>query len=289
MAMAMTVTLLAPTCTANAASKNHAGEVKVDFKAEADSGDDSNFILGAGFSATFGKKYEVSFKLYVPTGFITKEGAYIYPIPSLGLNSEDGVTSLGMVSQSGDSTDYTIENSAVTKFGDFYCVNVSSTLDNFTYYDEATETEKEIEAPAGNGSVIMSIFVPCFGADYKGSVYVDDIEVKADDQTVFSEDFENAYEIIYKNQSMDGFDTVNKVAFSGKALEVAKSALTVKTGKSVKAKATAYPAGKITYKSSNTKVATVDKKGNIKGVKKGKATITVKANGKTVKIKVTVK
>ena len=46
---------------------------------------------------------------------------------------------------------------------------------------------------------------------------------------------------------------------------------------------------KISYSSSNKKVATVSKSGVITAKKKGKATITVKAGKKTVKIKVTVK
>lgn len=47
---------------------------------------------------------------------------------------------------------------------------------------------------------------------------------------------------------------------------------------------------KITFKSSNSKVATVSKTGRIVGVKKGTATITVKtSNGKIAKIKVTVR
>ena len=49
------------------------------------------------------------------------------------------------------------------------------------------------------------------------------------------------------------------------------------------------PNSKVTYKTSNKKVATVTNKGVVKGVKKGKAVITVKANGKTVKVKITVK
>ena len=46
----------------------------------------------------------------------------------------------------------------------------------------------------------------------------------------------------------------------------------------------------VTWKSSSTKIATVDSEGNIKGVKKGKATITVKTadNRKTAKCIVTV-
>ena len=46
---------------------------------------------------------------------------------------------------------------------------------------------------------------------------------------------------------------------------------------------------KITFKSSNNKVATVNSKGVITAKKKGKVTITVKSGKKTVKIKVTVK
>jgi uncharacterized protein YjdB len=45
----------------------------------------------------------------------------------------------------------------------------------------------------------------------------------------------------------------------------------------------------LTYKSSNKKVATVDSKGKVKGIKKGKATITITAlNGKKATVKVVV-
>ena len=46
--------------------------------------------------------------------------------------------------------------------------------------------------------------------------------------------------------------------------------------------------GKVTFKSSNTKVATVNAKGKVIAKKKGNATITVKANGITLKCKVKV-
>ena len=46
---------------------------------------------------------------------------------------------------------------------------------------------------------------------------------------------------------------------------------------------------KITYKSSNSKVASVNSKGQITAKKKGTAVITVKSGSKTVKCKVTVK
>lgn len=47
--------------------------------------------------------------------------------------------------------------------------------------------------------------------------------------------------------------------------------------------------GKVTFKSSNTKVSTVNAKGKVVAKKKGNATITVKANGITLKCKVKVK
>ncbi len=69
-----------------------------------------------------------------------------------------------------------------------------------------------------------------------------------------------------------------------------KATLTKKKGKthSVQLKVQ-WQAGKITWKSSNKKVATVSSKGKVTAKKKGKATITAKVAGKTYKCKVTVK
>lgn len=71
-------------------------------------------------------------------------------------------------------------------------------------------------------------------------------------------------------------------------LKLTKKTITVKKGKKAKIKVKAVPTGKITYKSSSKKIATVTKKGVVKGVKKGSCKITVKCNGvkKVVKIKV---
>ena len=63
-------------------------------------------------------------------------------------------------------------------------------------------------------------------------------------------------------------------------------------GKSFKIKAAATPKNtdeKITFKSSNKKVATVTSKGVVKGLKKGTATITVQSGSKKMTCKVTVK
>ena len=67
----------------------------------------------------------------------------------------------------------------------------------------------------------------------------------------------------------------------------------LKKDKKVKLKAKLKPANateKVTFKSSNKKVAKVTKKGVVKAVKKGKCKITVKtASGKKAVVKVTVK
>ena len=79
---------------------------------------------------------------------------------------------------------------------------------------------------------------------------------------------------------------------SGVSLD--KKSATMQVGKSLKLTATVSPAGaddkSITWSSDNTKVATVDKDGNVKAVSEGKATITVTTNdgGKTDSCAVTV-
>ncbi len=80
-----------------------------------------------------------------------------------------------------------------------------------------------------------------------------------------------------------------KVTVKNPVLKLSKSSATIKVGKKTTIKAKATPSAKVTYKSSNKKVASVSSKGVVKGLKKGKATIYVKANGVTKKFKVTVK
>ena len=78
-----------------------------------------------------------------------------------------------------------------------------------------------------------------------------------------------------------------------KISKVTPSKKTLKKGKKVALKVK-LPSGtasnKITYTTSNKKVATVNAKGTVLAKKKGKATITIKTfNGKKKKVTVTVK
>lgn len=78
-----------------------------------------------------------------------------------------------------------------------------------------------------------------------------------------------------------------------KKVVVNKKRIVLKKGKKVKLKVKLKPANateKVTFKSSNKKVAKVTKNGVVKAVKKGKCKITVKtASGKKAVVKVTVK
>lgn len=80
-----------------------------------------------------------------------------------------------------------------------------------------------------------------------------------------------------------------KVTVKTPSLKLTKTSATVKVGKTTKIAAKATPSGNITYKSSNSKIATVSSKGVVKGKKKGTAKITVTCNGVkkvfTVKVK----
>lgn len=80
-----------------------------------------------------------------------------------------------------------------------------------------------------------------------------------------------------------------KITVKNPSLKLSKSSATVKVGKTTNISAKATPSGKVTYKSSNSKIATVSSKGVVKGKKKGTAKITVTCNGVkkvfTVKVK----
>ena len=85
---------------------------------------------------------------------------------------------------------------------------------------------------------------------------------------------------------------VQKAAVKVTSVSINKKSVSLKKGKTFQIEAVKKyitAANKVTFKSSNTKVATVTSKGKIKAKKKGKAVITVKCGSKTVKVKVTVR
>ena len=172
-----------------------------------------------------------------------------------------------------------ILNKVVKKYGDFYVVNVKISLDNCD------------RISASKGSVYGHLFISGFNKAYKGSIYVDDVTLTVDKKSVVKQNYENGKNSgcwYYLNRSEKEY-TPAVVSFSGKTLDVTKTSLTIKKGKKATIKATAMPKTKITYQSKNKKVATVNSKGVVRGIRKGKTTILVTANGKTVKVQITVK
>ena len=85
------------------------------------------------------------------------------------------------------------------------------------------------------------------------------------------------------------YKQVVKITVKKPTMKLVKSSAKLKKGKKVTIKVKAAPVSKVTFKSSNKKVATVSSKGVVKAKKKGTATITVKCNGITRKFKITVK
>ncbi|MBR1691675.1 MAG: Ig-like domain-containing protein [Lachnospiraceae bacterium] len=85
--------------------------------------------------------------------------------------------------------------------------------------------------------------------------------------------------------------TVQKKKVVLKSIKVNATKKTLKVKKKFTIVVTKNPLtaqDKVTFKSSNKKVATVSSKGVVTAKKKGKATITVKAGKKTKKVKITV-
>jgi len=89
--------------------------------------------------------------------------------------------------------------------------------------------------------------------------------------------------------------TMSKLVYNVTKMKLAKKPKALKKGKTFQLKVKVTPTAiqkqvKLTYKSSNKKIATVSEIGKIKAKKKGKATITITApNGKMLKVKITVK
>ena len=84
----------------------------------------------------------------------------------------------------------------------------------------------------------------------------------------------------------DGAEQTITLNIKNPSIKYKEEYVTVSKGKTYKLKPTVLPRkGKITYKSSNKKIATVSSKGTVKGIKRGTAKITasVKYKGKTYK------
>ena len=151
-------------------------------------------------------------------------------------------------------------------------------------------TEKE-EHKGGEATTTKRAVCEVCGAEY-GDLKKED--PKPADKTTEGkkDDTKPAATTTVKNDTKPA-EKPDKETVKAKKVVVNKKSIVLKKGKKVKLKAKLKPANateKVTFKSSNKKVAKVTKKGVVKAVKKGKCKITVKtASGKKAVVKVTVK
>lgn len=290
MALAMAISAVsAGGVEVKAASANKVMETNVNFVKDASTGDESSVMLNSVLSKegiTFGKTYAINMKIYVPAEFM-KSGR-IYVSPNLDFYSGDDNENYLGYAQSEEGYSFDKESEAVTKVDDFYMIDAKMPIDAF-YADGSDDASS---FPEGTGQIMAGAFVVGEELSYKGSIFFDDVELEMDGAVVASANYENgkAGSSSYLINLEESKTCKPKVVdFTGKALDVTKKSLTVKKGKTATIKTVTAPSAKATFKTSNKKVATVSNKGVVKGIKKGKATITVKANGKTVKVTVTVK
>lgn len=314
----MTLSLLAPVTEVSAANKNKVAEIPVIFKNMSgeelekcdwnDSKTEFN-LWSLGDPSAYSESYRVSYKLYIPTSFIKKDANIAIwsglgfsdatdddwkyggnlELPNIDLH-HGVVTHWDEEQQQGITPDY----ASVEKSGDFYVITYDYTTSGVPQAEDAqadvTKSEK----------VALDFYLGVQGTNTTAkncAIYFDDFKLtKADGTVLASKDFTsdkkvegNVHIAPTEDWDKEAKDIQIATLTDNKALTVKAAKATVKVGKTAKISATASKSVKITYTSSNKKVATVSSKGVITGKKAGTATISVKANGKTVKVKFTVK
>ena len=315
---AMAISLLAPVTEVSAATKNKVVEIPVNFtnmswedvdKCEGNASKTDFAIWNLGEPSAYSESYRVSYKLYIPTSFMKKD-ASISVWCGMGLSDATGddwkyggnldcgpvdfhhgvLTYWDEEQQKEFSADY----ASVKKSGDFYVITYDYTTSGVPQADdiETDITKSQTVAPD------FWIGVQGINLTAKNSaIYFDDFTLtKADGTVLVSKDFSSDKKVEgdchiapVSDWEKDSKEVKLATITDNKVLTVKSTKVTVKVGKIAKIAATATPSTKITYTSSNKKIATVSSKGVITGKKAGKATISVKANGKTVKVTVTVK
>ncbi len=268
------------------------------------------------FSPDF-NSYSVSADIYLPFSMFSKEGGSIFirpmvqfwfPEPGvngylesdteivIGYDFENNVPFFKGLGKNDVETDDLPYLKSVTQVGDLIRVEiadapVNSTLKSAEYGESGREVWRDPIPSAGSGDAC-----PCFkvGSDRyeNGSFAVANASVKIGDKE-YKTDYSKKEDIAGCDPEGGEFSSLKASSFNTYALSVTKTSVKIKNKKSATVKVTTMFSGdKVTVSSSSTKVAKATYKSGkvtIKALKKGKATVSVKANGTTKKIKVTVK
>lgn len=314
---AMAISLLAPVTEVSAATKNKVVEIPVNFtnvswddldKCEGNASKTDFNIWSLGEPSAYSESYRVSYKLYIPTSFM-KNDANLSVWSTIGLcaadddwkyggnldcapvDFHDGVLTYWDEEQ---QKEFPVDYASVKKSGDFYVISYDYTASGELKGDDIqTDITKSQAVGPDFGLGIQGVNLTAKNC----AIYFDDFKLtKADGTVLVSKDFTSDKKVEgdchiapVSDWEKDSKEVKIATITDNKVLTVKSTKATVKVGKTAKIAATATPATKITYTSSNKKIATVSSKGVITGKKAGKATISVKANGKTVKVTVTVK
>ena len=258
--------------------------------------------------------YKVSGDIYIPLSMFSKDGGHVFITPMVNFwfpeVAENGLLECGFEIVVGWDYEQNrpyyegLEKGTDKKIPEFEWVNNIQTIDDMVKLEivDAPLKPELIHAEYGedgrpawteeipsNGDVSPQFKV---GTDY----YVNTKFVLTNAAVKFGD---KEYRTDYSGPDLIGgyhdgeYHEVAASTINTTALSVAKTSVKIKKKKKTTVKVTTMFSGdKVTVSSSAAKVAKATYKSGkvtIKGLKKGKATISVKANGKTKKIKVTVK
>lgn len=185
---------------------------------------------------------------------------------------------------------------SVDEKGDYYVVTVDGYPIGSQYvkWNEAAEKDEFIQIDFNkkyNTNIELCV-TPTNGTGGDAVVICDDVVLKDSANEIYSQDFsgtDDCGDRFVNGDDPDGELTkVKGDTYTTSLLSLKAKKADIKVGKKAKIKATAVKGTKVTYKSNKPKVASVDAKGNVKGLKKGKAVISVSCCGKTLKYTVKV-
>ncbi len=249
---------------------------------------DTDAIFAVLDESTKSEEYALSADVYYPKSAVTEKTAYSIAVNIDVYTSEGEPAAIGSAKVSNTLAGGTAAaaNTAVEEIGDYYCFKITSLPVKLSQYAGGS-ISKYADIP---DKVLMFPELKFSGkASTSSKIYVDNLVIKAGSSVAYKNTFDSSQKDSATEIVGSGTEkSLNPSKFSAGKLEV-KEKQTVKVGKTINLGAKTEPTGKITYKSSNKKVATVNSKGVVKGIKKGKAKITVTANGLKQVVTVTVK
>lgn len=207
--------------------------------------------------------------------------------------NKDGEMSLGVGSF--DDTPVDTSWASIDEKGDYYVLTIDGYPLGGTVntWDEEKEEDGFIPLDLNKKyNINVSINVtPMNGVGGDAVIILDDLVVKDSANELMSADFEG--DTVFGDKWTKGDDQekrpeIKNTSYTTSLLSLKSNKADIVVGKKAKIKATTVAGTKVTYKSNKPKIASVDAKGNVKGLKKGKAVISVTCCGKTLKYTVKV-